>query len=128
MSRPDVLRDAVRLSADVYLPRASGRFPTILLRTPYESTRDGHIDWAAWWARRGYACVVEDNRGKFESEGVFYPYRDDGPDGHDTLAWIEPGVRPSMRFASTPTACTSPERWSMATTDGSESTMPRPRT
>ena len=39
-----------------------------------------------------------------------------------------PGVRPSMRFASTPTACTSPVRWSMATTDGSLSTMPRPRT
>jgi hypothetical protein len=39
-----------------------------------------------------------------------------------------PGVRPSIRFASTPTACTSPVRWSIATTDGSESTMPRPRT
>ena len=44
------------------------------------------------------------------------------------IAEIVPGVRPSMRFASTPTACTSPVRWSIATTDGSESTMPRPRT
>ena len=44
------------------------------------------------------------------------------------IAVIVPGVRPSMRFASTPTACTSPVRWSIATTDGSESTMPRPRT
>ena len=44
------------------------------------------------------------------------------------IAVIVPGVRPSIRFASTPTACTSPERWSIATTDGSESTMPRPRT
>ena len=44
------------------------------------------------------------------------------------IAAIVPGVRPSMRFASTPTACTSPVRWSIATTDGSESTMPRPRT
>ena len=44
------------------------------------------------------------------------------------IAEIVPGVRPSMRFASTPTAWTSPERWSIATTDGSESTMPRPRT
>src|SRR4051794_26137836 len=44
------------------------------------------------------------------------------------IAWIVPGVRPSMRFASTPTACTSPVRWSIATTDGSLSTMPRPRT
>ena len=44
------------------------------------------------------------------------------------IALIVPGVRPSMRFASSPTACTSPVRWSIATTDGSESTMPRPRT
>ena len=44
------------------------------------------------------------------------------------IAWIVPGVRPSIRFASTPTACTSPERWSIATTDGSERTIPRPRT
>ena len=82
------MRDGILLSADVYLPVAAGLFPTLLLRTPYESTRDGHIDWAAWWARRGYACVVGDNRGKFESQGQFYPYRDDGPDGHDTLEWI----------------------------------------
>ena len=44
------------------------------------------------------------------------------------IAEIVPGVRPSIRFASTPTAWTSPEAWSIATTDGSESTMPRPRT
>ena len=44
------------------------------------------------------------------------------------IAEIVPGVRPSMRFASIPTACTSPLRWSIATTEGSERTMPRPRT
>ena len=44
------------------------------------------------------------------------------------IAWIVPGVRPSIRFASMPTACTSPVRESIATTDGSDSTMPRPRT
>ncbi len=44
------------------------------------------------------------------------------------MARIVPGVRPSIRFASTPTACTSPVRASTATTEGSESTMPRPRT
>ncbi len=42
-------------------------------------------------------------------------------------ALIVAGVRPSMRFASEPTACTSPLRWSIATTDGSDSTMPLPR-
>ena len=43
-------------------------------------------------------------------------------------AEIVPGVRPSILFASTPTAWTSPVRWSMATTDGSLRTIPRPRT
>jgi hypothetical protein len=41
---------------------------------------------------------------------------------------VVPGVRPSIRLASIPTACTSPVRESIATTDGSDSTMPRPRT
>ena len=44
------------------------------------------------------------------------------------IALIVPGVRPIIRFASSPTACTSPVDWSIATTDGSLSTMPRPRT
>ena len=44
------------------------------------------------------------------------------------MALIVPGVRPSMRLASIPTACTSPVRESIATTLGSLSTMPRPRT
>lgn len=82
------MRDGVRLSTDVYLPAGGGSFPAILLRTPYESTRDQHVDWAVWWARRGYAAVVQDCRGKFESGGSFYAYRDEGPDGHDTLRWL----------------------------------------
>ena len=44
------------------------------------------------------------------------------------IAWIVPGVRPSIRLASMPTAWTSPVRESIATTEGSDSTMPRPRT
>lgn len=82
------MSDGITLSADLYRPRGGDTFPTLLLRTPYESTRDVFIEWAVWWAKRGYAVVVEDNRGKFESEGTFYAYRDDGRDGHDTLAWI----------------------------------------
>ena len=82
------MRDDVKLSNDVFLPRKPGRYPTILLRTPYETLHEPHIDWAVWWAKRGYAVVLQDCRGRFESEGTFYPYRDDGPDGHDTLEWI----------------------------------------
>jgi putative CocE/NonD family hydrolase len=86
------MRDDVTLSNDVFLPRRPGRYPTILLRTPYETLHEPHIDWAVWWAKRGYAVVIQDCRGRFESEGTFYPYRDDGPDGHDTLEWISTQV------------------------------------
>lgn len=81
------MRDGVRLSADVYLPALSGPFPTIVSRTPYESTYTGYIAWGIWWAQRGYAAVVVDCRGRFESEGRFHAYVDDGTDTVDALSW-----------------------------------------
>lgn len=83
------MRDGVQLSADVYLPRyEQGPFPTIVTRTPYESGRDVFIELGVWWAERGYAFVVEDCRGRFESEGVFNAYFPDIEDGYDTLEWV----------------------------------------
>ena len=82
------MRDGITLSTDVYLPRESGAFPAILWRTPYESTAQAHIEWAVWFASRGYAAAVQDTRGKFESGGTFYAYHNEGKDGHDTLAWM----------------------------------------
>src|SRR5215207_2790997 len=82
-------RDGTKLSVDLFLPRGvSGPFPTIFLRSPYESLLQMHIEWALWWARRGYAVAIQDCRGRFESEGTFYAYHDDGPDGHDALQWL----------------------------------------
>src|ERR1700691_2327396 len=81
-------RDGVILSTDVFLPKSGGPFPVVLLRTPYDSLRSVHIDWACWWARRGYACAIQENRGRFKSEGKFYSYHDDGRDGHDCIEWI----------------------------------------
>jgi len=83
------MRDGVRLSADVYVPRnATGPWPTIVTRTPYESGRDVFIALGVWWAERGYAFVVQDCRGRFESEGVFHAYFPDIEDGYDTLEWV----------------------------------------
>ena len=80
-------RDGIRLSADVYLPMAAGSFPTIVQWTPYESTRERFIAWGVWFARRGYAAVVVDVRGRYESEGVLDPWVLDGVDAQDTLSW-----------------------------------------
>jgi uncharacterized protein len=82
-------RDGLTLSCDVFLPTERGRhWPVMLLRTPYETLHAPHIDWAVWWARRGYAVVIQDCRGKYESEGTFNAYVDDGRDGFDALEWI----------------------------------------
>ena len=50
------------------------------------------------------------------------------PSFNGRIAWMWLGVRPIMRLASMPTASGRPSRTLTATTDGSFSTMPRPRT
>jgi uncharacterized protein len=81
-------RDGITLSADVYLPRGGGALPAIVQWTPYESTRERFIAWGVWFARRGYAAVVVDVRGRYESDGEFYAWTKDGVDAHDTLTWV----------------------------------------
>jgi putative CocE/NonD family hydrolase len=81
-------RDGITLSADVYLPRGAGALPTIVQWTPYESTRERFVGWGVWFAQRGYAAVVVDVRGRYESEGEFYAWTKDGIDAHDTLTWV----------------------------------------
>ncbi|MEP6872090.1 MAG: CocE/NonD family hydrolase [Anaerolineaceae bacterium] len=82
------MRDGVHLSTDVFLPAGPGPFPTVLFRTPYQSSDERWTSWAALMASHGYAAVVQDCRGRFESEGLFYAYHQEGPDGVDTLRWI----------------------------------------
>ncbi len=81
------IRDGVTLSADVYLPLSGGPLPTLVQWTPYESTRERFIGWGVWFARHGYAAVVVDVRGRYESGGEFTAWIHDGPDAHDTLTW-----------------------------------------
>jgi len=87
---PVPMRDGVRLYADVYKPRTRGTFPVILIRMPY-----GKGEFFCWmpaigkfWARRGYACVVQDVRGKWSSEGEWDPFVNEANDGYDTLDWV----------------------------------------
>lgn len=80
------MRDGVKLATDVYLPRPEGKFPVILTRTPYGRTR-GADAYKAFVAA-GYAVVVQDVRGRYESEGRWTPLRDDPADGFDTTKWI----------------------------------------
>jgi putative CocE/NonD family hydrolase len=81
------MRDGVTLSADVYLPLSGGALPALIQWTPYESTRERFIARCVWYARHGYAAIIVDVRGRYESGGQFYPWVTDGIDAHDTLTW-----------------------------------------
>lgn len=83
------LRDGVTLYADVYRPARDGRFPTLVARTPYGVQREnvGVHDRLIMLARMGYAVVNVDVRGRYESEGVWDPFRSEGRDGYDVIEW-----------------------------------------
>lgn len=88
------MRDGVKLATDVYLPARDGkpvaeRLPTILMRLPYSKGQGekGHSD-GRYFARHGYAVVLQDTRGRYDSEGTWHMLVDDGPDGFDTAEWI----------------------------------------
>lgn len=83
------MRDGVVLRADVVRPDRPGRFPALLVRTPYgKDAERGEDHFALRAARAGYVVVIQDVRGRYRSEGVFDPYRQEGPDGYDTIAWV----------------------------------------
>ncbi|MFC2164587.1 CocE/NonD family hydrolase [Acidobacteriota bacterium] len=82
------MSDGVELSADMYMPDSEGKFPAILVRTPYDNNnvmerKDGHF-----FAKNGYIYITQDVRGRGDSDGEFYPFIDEVKDGHDTYEWI----------------------------------------
>jgi uncharacterized protein len=81
------MRDGVLLSANVYRPPAGGLLGTVLIRTPYGKGADISSNQQAF-VDHGYAVVVQDVRGRHESQGVFRPVEQEGEDGDDTLNWI----------------------------------------
>ena len=80
------MRDGVRLATDVHRDAAPKRTPVVLIRTPYDRTKQKAA--ADRWVKAGYAFVAQDCRGTRESEGVMAPYNNEGQDGYDTLEWI----------------------------------------
>ncbi len=90
------MRDGVKLATDIYLPAKDGKFvggqfPAVMVRTPYDKTRLGDsasIVRLREYALHGYAVIAQDCRGRYASEGDFYPFVNETNDGHDTLAWM----------------------------------------
>ncbi len=81
------MRDNVRLDTNIFHPEGGGRFPTVLIRTPYGKGADLPIGYQSF-IKHGYAVVMQDVRGRYASGGVFDALNQEGPDGYDTLNWI----------------------------------------
>jgi len=82
------MRDGVRLATDVYRPGGSERYPAVLIRTPYGSETPQFAKRGLYYVRHGYALVVQDTRGKYDSEGDWWGKRDEAKDGSDAITWI----------------------------------------
>ena len=82
------MRDGVVLRAHVFRPEAEGRFPGILLRTPYGKPADGFERYV----RAGYVVVTQDSRGRYASDGEYVPFTveetGDAEDGYDSVEWL----------------------------------------
>ena len=86
---PVEMRDGVRLATDVYLPDGEGRFPTLLVRDIYTNGSAAvRQQYARFATSNGYAFVFQSARGRYDSEGKWYPYFQEINDGDDTLTWI----------------------------------------
>jgi putative CocE/NonD family hydrolase len=85
------MRDGVRLATDVYLPReGKGPWPVIFVKTPYDFNRiEGvQLEWGIEAIERGYAYVVQNERGRYYSEGEWELLGRPQTDGYDSLTWI----------------------------------------
>jgi putative CocE/NonD family hydrolase len=88
------MRDGVELAADFYYPNSAGPFPTLLERTPYnrEESVLHRTKSPEFFAKNGYLLVIQDVRGRYGSDGVWYPFVTDGwgsqRDGYDTIEWL----------------------------------------
>ena len=84
------MSDGVHLVSDHYYPPGPGPFPTLLMRQPYGRDIASTVVYAhpIWFARHGYHVVIQDVRGRGDSEGDFYPFRHERQDGAETIAWL----------------------------------------
>src|SRR6476659_1340638 len=84
---PMKTRDGVTLRADIYRPNSPDKFPVILMRTPYDKSVNWAVSPAYKIVARGYVFIIQDVRGRYTSEGEWYPFKHEQADGYDAVEW-----------------------------------------
>jgi predicted acyl esterase len=94
------MSDGTTLVSDHYYPRGNIPSPTLLMRQPYGRDIASTVVYAhpIWFARHGYNVVIQDVRGRGDSEGHFYPFRHEARDGFDTIALLRERPESNGKF------------------------------
>lgn len=84
------VEDSIKLGTDLYLPEGDGPFPCILVRLPYNMNGigEGGENYIRSFLKNGWVTVMQDTRGKFESNGIYHPFKHERSDGLATVKWI----------------------------------------
>jgi uncharacterized protein len=114
------MRDGIRLATDIYRPKdSSNRYPIILSKTPYNfnywDVRNGvpaDMSAALTAIKRGYAYVVQNERGHFFSEGNYDILGPPTTDGYDAIKWM--ASQPWSNGKVGLIGCSSTAEWQMA--------------
>jgi len=108
------MRDGVGLATDVYLPKGDGPFPAVFVKTPYNFNKiqGSSLSMGIEAVERGYALVVQNERGRYYSEGEWEILGKPRTDGYDALTWIEEQEWSSGKVATW--GCSSTAEWQMA--------------
>ncbi len=113
------MRDGIRLSTDIYRPKGNGKHPIIFSRTPYNfnSYRDGELvtrtlQTALDMVNKGYAYVVQNERGRFFSEGEWDILGTPLTDGYDAFEWMSKQAWSNGKIGLL--GCSSTAEWQMA--------------
>ncbi|MHB9132553.1 MAG: CocE/NonD family hydrolase [Armatimonadota bacterium] len=78
------MRDGINLATDIYLPPEEGSHPVVLVRTAYNR----NVCYDPYFEQHGTVYVVQDCRGRYDSEGEHYPFVSEAEDGEDMLDWL----------------------------------------
>jgi uncharacterized protein len=113
------MRDGVRLATDIYRPKnATGKVPIIFVRTPYNfnfwDVRNGvpaNMDAILTGIKRGYAYVIQNERGHFFSEGNYDILGPPRTDGYDMMDWLSKQPWTNGKIGTT--GCSSTAEWQM---------------
>ena len=113
------MRDGIRLATDIYRPKTDKKVPIIFSRTPYNfnswgdgKEKNGIYKRAYEAVKRGYAYVVQNERGRYFSEGEWDILGVPLTDGYDAFSWISTQQWSNGRIGTI--GCSSTAEWQMA--------------